>query len=259
MNVVGKRKVTWEEMRSLQLRMMDCIHEYCMQNGLRYSLGGGSLLGAIRHKGFIPWDDDVDVMLPRADYDKFIKGFAGKYEHAAIHNYENDKSYAFLFAKIYDDRTLLEEEWITRGVYVDVFPIDGMPAENKSKWYFWKLVHEIWAFQLHAKKWKDLQWKEKIMRIIYPFKDRIWRKAEKRVRSYDFETSECTGCALGAYNQKELMGKDTFKHYIDLEFEGRTYRGIADYDAYLTKHYGNYMELPPEKERKGHGYVFWWR
>lgn len=242
-----------DEMREVQLYILDCIHDYCTKNNLRYSLGGGSLLGAIRHRGYIPWDDDIDVMLPRADYDKLIEGFEGNYEHCRLHHYGNDKTYPFFFAKIYDDRTELTTDLVTNGVNVDVFPIDGMPEEMKSGWYFWRLIHEQWAFHLYGRKWTSLSWKEKCLRIIYPSKRLLWKIHDRYIRSYSFETSPSTGCAVGRYAKKELMGPDSFKRYVNVEFENRICRAIADYDEYLKKHYGDYMKLPPENKRKSHG------
>ena len=130
-----KRKVTLEEMRDLQLAMMDKIHEFCVERGIRYSLGGGTLLGAVRHKGYIPWDDDIDIMLPRPDYERFLKEFDGVYPNFKVLHLNNDRTYPYLFAKVYDSRTLLVECRATMGVYIDVFPIDGLPLKAELPKY----------------------------------------------------------------------------------------------------------------------------
>lgn len=254
------REVTIDEMRQLQLRMLDCIHEYCQENNVRYSLGGGTLLGAIRHKGYIPWDDDVDVMMPRPDYERFIRGFRCKYEHCVVQHWRYDKKYPFAYAKIYDDRTVLQETRVRNGVYIDVFPIDGLPPKEEHDRYARAYAKRAWRPMAFAYPFRLRPWKWKIASFI-PF-PRIWFSEwrDNFLLRYDFETSECTGCATGIYGQREYMGSETFKHYIDVEFEGRKLKAIADYDAYLTQHYGDYMQLPPkEKQVSHHEYKCWWK
>lgn len=254
-----ERSFTRDELCELQLSMLDCIHDYCTKHSLRYSLGGGTLLGAIRHKGYIPWDDDIDVMLPRTDYEAFLSGFEGQYDHCQLQHYGVDRSHTLFFARVYDDRTECKDNIITKGVCIDVFPIDGMPKESDSKWYFWRVVHAKWMFGLFQKNWEQMTWKEKLWRIMIPSKHLLWKCTNRYLCSFDFESSPCTGCAVGSYDNRELMGPETFKHYIDVTFEGKTYRAIADYDAYLTKHYGNYLTFPPDNERRGHNSIFCWK
>lgn len=254
------KAITLQEIHQLQLHMLDCIHEYCIANNLRYSLGGGTLLGAIRHKGSIPWDDDVDIMMPRPDYERFLKGFYGKYEHCVLWDYTHDKHYPNLFAKVYDDRTILKESGLTYGVYIDVFPIDGLPAEENAKAYFEEKSRLSWKLCVLGRSWWGMPWKCKLWWFVTPPLNTVMQRCNRFLRAYDFETAECTGCAVGKYGIKELMGKETFKHYINVEFEGRSYSAIADYDAYLVKHYGDYMQLPPEnKRRTHHRYECWWK
>lgn len=259
---MSKRPVTLEEMREIQLRILDSVHEFCVERGLRYSLGGGTLLGAVRHKGYIPWDDDIDIMLPRPDYERFLREYPGTHEHYAIQHYKNDPQCTLLFAKIYDDRTVLEEVMLRNGVYIDVFPIDGLPDESQLDQYLEQyndIVGKIWmSTKRYGMPLKDLL-KYYIFKFKYPSRMKYILELERFLAAYPFETSDCTGAITGIYARKEHMPAYTFKKYIKLPFEGKSYMAIADYDAYLTKHYGNYMELPPVEKRVTHKFHAWWK
>ena len=260
------KQLTLPEMHQLLLRMLDCIHEYCMANNIRYSLGGGTLLGAIRHKGFIPWDDDADIMMPRPDYERFLQGFPGQYPHYHLQHWKNDQDYPLLFAKVYDDRTHLEGARYDRGLSVDVFPIDGLPPVSKQKMYYDRYKKSRVFEYVQRKSAGSLSWKGKIFVVItFP----LWRfipahkfraYVEKYLLRYPFESSECAGCTVGEYGMAEFMEADTFRHYIDVPFQGVQLCAIAAYAPYLTQHYGNYMQMLPEEKRKPkHHFTCWWK
>ena len=121
------KELSKNEIKTIQLDILQSIHQFCETNNIRYSLAYGTLLGAIRHKGYIPWDDDIDVMMPRPDYERFIQNYPNFCDRNIVQTYNNDNSYYLWCAKVYDNRT----EQITfptrSGVCVDVFPIDGLP------------------------------------------------------------------------------------------------------------------------------------
>lgn len=254
------KEVSLTEMHQLQLRIMDCIHEYCVSNNIRYSLGGGTLLGAIRHKGFIPWDDDMDIMMPRPDYERFIKGFHKQYNYCEVQHWRYDKSYYLPWAKVYDNRTVLQEKCLRTGVYIDIFPIDGIPSEEHHDQYARGYGKRAWRPMVFTRPFRERPFKWKIVSLILLPKNFFHRLCDSYLMQYDFETSPCTGCTTGSYGKLEYMGPDTFKKYIDMDFEGRKLKAIAEYDAYLTKHYGDYMQLPPEeKQVSHHKYECWWK
>lgn len=257
-----KRKVTMAELRQIQLDILDKIHEFCIEEGLRYSLGGGTLLGAVRHKGCIPWDDDIDIMLPRPDYDRFLNEFEGMCPHYVVQHYKNDDNYPLPFAKVYDDRTILIDKYISTGAFVDVFPIDGLPDELSINSYIKRMdnliisvfrnTKSVTMYSSFLRRW--------IKRLLFHSHTKSVERLEAYLHSYDFDSSSYAGAIIGRYHEKEYMQSKVFKKYVDINFESKTYKAIADYDLYLSKHYGNYMELPPkEKQIRDHSFEVWWK
>lgn len=275
-----KHPISPAEMREIQLGILDRIHTFCVSKGLRYSLGGGTLLGAVRHKGYIPWDDDIDIMLPRPDYERLLNEFPAAEYHLAIHSYHNDPSYFQAFSKIYDTRTGLKEygtlDGRTRllydtGVNVEVFPVDGLPAPDDMDNYMTGLsecMSHLWNSTRYRyfNTWQRL--KHTLKLLIYRHVNIRMKKSrsesvnelEDYLKRYPFETSRYAGAITGIYGLREHMAADTFRHYTLLPFEGREYMAIAGYDAYLTKHYGDYMQLPPTDKRKtDHIFRAYWK
>lgn len=260
MSDIKGREMSLEEIHKVQINILDKIDETCKNLNLRYSLGGGSLLGAVRHKGYIPWDDDIDIMLPRPDYETLIKSFKCKYPHLIIQDYNTDIAYQLRWARVYDNRTILISKNTIDGVFVDVFPVDGLPPLNEMKDYMDRLKklrrnlarvtkHHSEAVQ---KNYYVLRFKYYIKRIIFPSRKRVVTELENLFHSYPFESSDYAGAITGMFGIKEHMSVDVFKEYIWLEFEGKKYMCIKRYDAYLTQHYGDYMQLPPINKRKTH-------
>lgn len=261
-----EKEIGIKELREIQLDILDKIHIFCSEHNIRYSLGGGTLLGAIRHKGYIPWDDDVDIMLPRPDYNRFLKEFDGRYPHLKIQNAFTDSEYVMPFSKIIDTRTILIEkqsdnETLKSGVFVDVFPVDGLPPEK-----------ELDRFCRKLHKWRRAVFYTNASKVTFgrfPFLHYVYRffisnkqaveKREQFISSIDFEKARFAGAITGRYGQKEHMPADVFRNYSDIAFENRTYRCISAYDAYLTKHYGDYMQLPPKEMCvRNHDFKAWW-
>ena len=263
-----KKELTLEEIKETELNLLVQFHDICQKNGLRYSLGGGTLLGAVRHKGFIPWDDDIDVMMPRPDYEKFLKYCINNTTPFKLHYYKYSSNYVLIDAKISDPSTILVDKVLSSkrnkvGVFIDVFVIDGLgDNEQAAKKQFMKtsVKREV----LNAMTW-DKFFRSKTHPLYYePLRFVVYilsriANAQKLLSSIDrinrevnFDSSKYAGCVSGVYRTKEIMKTSVFKSYVKLKFEDQEFWCIKDYDSYLKQHYGDYMELPPEEKRQTH-------
>lgn len=275
------KEIEIEDLKKIELHILDAISDFCERKGLTYFLCGGTLLGAARHKGFIPWDDDIDVMMPRPDYDRFLNEFSG-YENLRIVSPETDECYPFAFATVGDVRTWKCEERLRSkyttclSVNVDVFPIDGLPDKEED---IKKLYEEI---KLDGKVLQSATYKfgrgqsvmSTIMKNIGIAVFRISEilginslrnvlgKWDSRCKSFSYATSNKVGItAISHYGTKEVNNKDVFSATVNVEFEGKAYKAPIGYDKYLSQLYSKkYMELPPkEKQVTHHTSKCYWR
>jgi lipopolysaccharide cholinephosphotransferase len=131
------RKITdIKELREIQMGILDDVHRFCEEQGLRYSLSSGTLIGAVRHQGYIPWDDDIDIYMLRSDYERFLKSYHDQNGHYRVLNPKKEDHYYYTFAKVVDQRTKMvekETEGYEIGVYIDVFPVDYVPDDMKER------------------------------------------------------------------------------------------------------------------------------
>ncbi|MCR5629814.1 LicD family protein [Eubacterium sp.] len=256
-----KKKMNINEVREVQIGILDYFDKFCEDNNLRYSLTGGTLLGAIRHKGFIPWDDDIDVMMPRPDYQKLIAKAVEFDDDKFVLKIPTDKRnhyYPYPYIKACDVSTILIEklqnDTIKYNIYIDIFPIDGLPEKNIKKYYKKTTRLCLFYFALSCSYYKKNQgiikkivWKMfyLLSKFIKPYK--VAKIIEKRVLKYDFDKSEQVGDVVSGYGLKEVNKCKKYDSYI--EFEGKKYHAIDSYDEFLSNVYGDYMKLPPEKDR----------
>lgn len=257
------REITdMNEVKARLLGILDYIDDYCTKNGLVYYLAFGSLLGAVRHNGFIPWDDDLDIMMPRKDYEKFIYNFSS--ENYKVISLRNDRNYIYPFAKVYDRRTQIIENITARqnfGIYVDIFPIDGLPKEELCVKHFKKL--ERYQNMLKSKyaplSRKRVFYKQLLMPLYklvlkaFSFEYLI-RKINHQARKYDCSSNKYVGITVWGYYRQKYR-----KEWLDIpvkhKFEGREYNVPRRNEKILKVIYGDYMKLPPENERVyTHGY-----
>lgn len=254
-----KKKLTNEEVRNIQLEILDNFINFCSTHNLKYSLTGGSLLGAVRHQGFIPWDDDIDLMMPRADYEIFVKSFNTDNIKKSIKcfSYENNKTWNLLFSKLMDTNTILfetttkgEHENIEMGVFVDVFPIDGCSDNWKKELQRIKFYNRILISHLSIKFNNSIKlFLSSVLKSLFSI-EYAQNKANKLLKTYVFGNTKYAGVIVGVYGEKEIYTYDTFSEYTELLFENRKIMCIKNFDKYLIQHYGNtYMELPPMEKR----------
>ncbi len=269
-NDIKKRKLTLEEIHSYELDMLQAFADVCEELDLPYFLAGGTLLGAIRHKGFIPWDDDIDVMMLRPDYDRFIQNAElvaskGPYKLAA---YELG-NLNYPFAKIYDKRTridkLYDNDATERNLWIDIFPIDGLPDDDR-------IVNQIYKKCFTARKILRLQsarpgqGKTALKRIVKPVlimlskpigRKRILRYIDTLCRTYSPDECNFVGGISNGYGPQEKMPKKEFMDRVEVQFEDRTVYAPGCWDYYLSQLYGDYMKLPPEDQREDHSMTIW--
>ena len=257
-------------MTSLQRKLLDMMkwfHQFCVENELRYYVLGGTMLGAARHKGFIPWDDDIDIGMPRADYNKLekIMGkniFSNKYVIETPNT--DEKDYYYPFAKIYDTETTLVENTrfkIKRGIYLDIFPLDGAgnnieESQKNYKHIFWKynlLLTRIGGVRKGRSLFKNLSViAARLIPNVILSNKKILKDLVELCAKIDFDSSSWFGNMVGAWRFKEVMPKTVLGTPKLYEFEDIMVYGAENANEYLTRLYGNWRELPSEEKRKSH-------
>lgn len=261
-----------EELHVYNLAALKAFTMFCEEHNLTYFAIGGTLLGAVRHKGFIPWDDDVDVAMPRADYDKLVS-LAGKFPKPFIlEEYRHNKEFQSYFAKIRSEEielleTVTEESDKRRGYLIDVMPLDGTPDNGAlRKLYFGKMMFYRFlcgAANVHTgiltsrPKWE--QCVLKICRALRLYKvltvQKIYKCMDKAFHKQKVYEATHIGTLVGAYKTREIVPAEYFgldKEPVYLDFEDMKIRAPKQYDLYLTHMYGEYKNLPPENQRKVH-------
>lgn len=251
------RKLTVNEQREIQLKVLQDVANYCEQNNLRYFLAYGTLIGAVRHNGFIPWDDDIDIAMPRPDYDLFIKSFNHEYDYTKVLEMSISKKYGIPFAKAYDNRTWIDELHYKPeeyGVFVDIFPIDGIKGtlQFKKMDRFNKLLHIKKANFTRRSLFKIIRnYFGKIILLPFSVHD-ILKRMDKIARQYPFGTTPKAGLISVPYGIREIVDTSVFEQTTYHEFEGLQFRIPIGYDVWLKSLYGDYMQLPPEEKRVPH-------
>ena len=256
MNVDNLQIKLWDT----EQEILDVFHAVCMENGLRYSLAYGTLLGAVRHGGFIPWDDDLDVMMPREDYEKLIDIWAKK--APAGYLLETDRmsdDYVNNFSKIRKNHTTFLQYESERkgkhlkGIFIDVFPLDRRAPGKLSGCiqYFRFAINLLYNRGYQSGQRGMIGAVEKILLGITP------KRAYRRLSILEGERSR----AWNGNKQAELVSPctirdcrrfypaDLFENLETLEFRGKKYYAFRDFDRFLSIRYGDYMQLPPEEER----------
>lgn len=264
----------FEEAKKIELEILKEFSDFCDENKLTYFLAYGTLIGAIRHKGFIPWDDDIDIWMPREDYNKFKELFnsqkVGGYYKAIL---PSDKVSRHTFVKVVDDRTVKLEKGVsyksgTLGIDIDIFPLDGQPDDDTvyDAWYnklfnLYKChYYLITKFPSAMSSKIKLLLRRIIVRIMYLTKSNILRKADKLHQKYQYENSNFVGAIESCYNFKSnRYKKEWFSEAVLVDFEEYKFKAPIGYHEILTKMYGDYMKLPPLEKRVTHhtNNTFW--
>lgn len=239
--------------------ILDVIHQVCTEHGLRYSLAYGSLIGAVRHKGFIPWDDDIDIMMPREDYEKLLAVWDQSAPKGYIlQNTRTDSDFTQNFTKIRKDHTAFLQDEAERtkhyhkGIFVDIFPGDRVPSGKIGRriQYIACAVNLLYSRGHTSGSGGMVGEVEKILLKAPKEKYSVRReRAEKKIRSWNGDESLQYVFPSTIRSSRKYYPANLFENVKTIEFNGKQYMCVADADSTLRVEYGDYMQLPPEEDR----------
>lgn len=273
------RAIAAEELKQIELNILKDVAAFCDMNGINYFLCGGTLLGALRHGGFIPWDDDIDIAMPREDYLKFIKSYNGFNKNYQVNAIEIDSNWWIDIARVGDLRTIIydkhwKKEYQKYHVFIDIFPLDGLP-ENKIKrnifYYEQKLLGILhngsacgYSFSKHYSDSKGsfIRLKNYIRTVLKYGAVTVFsllntqlliKLIHKNAMRFQYATAKTIAiaviCCGGIFEKAE---KKSFDKKLKFAFEDTNFWGPAGYDEYLTNLYGDYMTPPPKENQVSH-------
>lgn len=257
------RYLTHEEIQSELYALLCDFDDFTKANNLRYTMLGGTLLGAARHGGFIPWDDDVDVGMPRPDFDKMMLA-AGRLPAGTLVSCLT-KEMPVPFAKFCRDGISCREEYL-HGIgklWIDVFPLDGIPDDEATRLDLQRRIHRLKRRAGMCRAEPGVWWKRmlavpgRIVLSVIKSPLEIYREMDIIARKIPFgATARCLDVVWGDSTTAYFLTSD-FEELTELDFCGRPFPAVAHWDEALTSIYGDYMRLPPEGERTAHGIKAW--
>lgn len=272
------KELTLKEIQQESLKILLDVHRFCESNGIRYSLAYGTMIGAARHKGFIPWDNDIDIYMPRPDYIRFCHtyksdqyGIISEYDQDCYinfcHIYEKEKTVAYTLRKV--------AKGFEGGVWIDVFPMDGAPDDHDEFEQKMLQMSVDWNKLMYLRKAacglagikNAYTWKEALVFAFNYFLtplnhtiNQICKKLREEAQSIPFgSTGRWTDYSCIHIGDDNFHKIDEWDRIGTAEFEGHTFRMLQDYDIILRRRYGDYLQLPPESKRipNGHDRFYW--
>ena len=255
------KKISVEQLKKIQLEILEYVADYCEKHNIHYWLDCGTLLGAVRHKGYIPWDDDIDIGMLRDDYDRFTKNFyLDSIQRFQVHCIENDPDFFLPHAKVYDTTTVLyepDETGYKLCVNIDVFVYDNAPDNDE-------LVRKMFDKRDALRKRYSIQHKRSVpngnaavrcLKYIYRFLYSLLPTAriEQMVdNSKQYANTKTKRVGNFTSYSRTVCDRSVFDKYTTVEFEGKLFKAPQGYDAWLHSFYGDYMQLPPPEKRVSH-------
>lgn len=252
------------ELRAIQMGIMDDVHRFCQQHGLTYFLSSGTLIGAVRHGGYIPWDDDLDIYMPRRDYELFLQQYSDPAGHYRAIDPKREPHYYYTFAKVIDQRTRMVEQE-TRGyeigVYIDIFPVDYVSDDAKERERVFRLKKLLYKIRrckissdnpLHSRL---AYWCYRCLPLTVGMLERWIARLVVRTEA---TRTVCNMTEAGP-GLKGCFAAGDIATAVDIRFEDRTYKTMVGYKDYLTRTYGDYLTLPPVEQRVTHKFEAWWQ
>ena len=251
------------ELRQIQIGILDEVHRFCESHNLRYFLSSGTLIGAVRHKGYIPWDDDIDIYMPRKDYEKFLATYHDQTGRFKSINPYQESNYYYTFAKVVDLRTKMietETEGYEIGVYMDIFPVDYVTddmQERKRVFKLKKLLYKIRRCKIsnaNPLRSRLAYWCYKSLPVSAHY---VFRLIQRLIVLGKPTRTVCNMTEAGP-KIKGCFPAEDIASSVDIEFEGKLYKTMVGYKDYLERTYGDYMTLPPVEQRVTHQFEAYW-
>ena len=268
---MNNEKDDLRKLQLIELSLLDRFKEICEINNLRYYLLGGTLLGAIRHGGFIPWDDDIDVCMPRKDYDIFLEVCLNNpIKDIDVKSHDRNEDYRYPFARMSTSKMQIINHSAIKprveDVWIDIIPLDGLPKSkiargvHKIKLAFWWNLNQIAQYEelVDQKRKRSLfaSFCVKLAGIVHHLVKVNYKTClkhlDKNLKKYKYDEEEIIINFVAAYGFQETFPKKAFAEGKKYLFEGKEYFGPVDYDCVCKQIYGDYMTLPPENERNKH-------
>ncbi|GFI66133.1 hypothetical protein IMSAG185_01748 [Lachnospiraceae bacterium] len=264
------QELTIKETQQISLEILHTVAEICEEQQIRYALIYGTLIGAVRHHGYIPWDDDVDIMMPRPDYERFLeymKQHVNNYPNLRVFNREECPEYPYMITRISDDRYRIRmenEKPFGMGVFIDIYPYDGLGMTKKEAVSYGLKGDRLSSlcYQATRQHFAFETTKSRLRKVIkYPVylvsrligKDFFQNRLQKLAGIKDYDRSEYVGCVIWlSWGEKDIFPRSWFDETIRMPFDKYEFRVPKEYDRVLRHEYGDYMQLPPEKDRVGH-------
>lgn len=255
------KKLEFKEIQGIANDILKHIKEVCDANSINYYLAYGTVIGAVRHKGFIPWDDDIDIYMPREDFNKFLDVISKEQSHYKIMSIDTDPEYPHPLTKLVDTRTKMDwhivKHKVSYGIWVDIYILDNVPDDDaelrrfQRKLNFYQKCYEHALYNMHIHSLKSLLSNIGLCwtKLFGPrfFAEKMYRMSP---RYNNIETKRFAPSAFTAQSRAQaVLRKDILGKGVDMSFECVMYRVPEKTDEYLRHFYNDYMKLPPVEKR----------
>ena len=252
-----------KQLQMIELEMLQEVARICNLHNIKYTIIGGTLLGAVRHGGFIPWDDDADVAMLRPEYEKFCNIINESLDHSRFYfqDMEHTQGYRWGYGKIRRKNTVFlregqEEMPYEQGVFLDIFPIDGTPDS-----FLLRIIHEFRCFIVRKILWSSVGRKTEknklirnIYKVLYLIPDNTVKKMYRGLilKKHSEDTEVVRTLTFPSHGPLHGYYRNWFAETAPIEFEGIRFEGVKDYKGWLTYEFGDYMKIPPKEKQKAH-------
>ena len=261
------KEMTLKDIQQVSLAILKDVHEFCVRNDIKYTLFAGTLIGAVRHHGFIPWDDDLDIAMPRPDYDRFVQTYRSSNGYKLMFRNGHENDVALAYARLCDmENTYVDTSaffWTSErvGIWIDIFPLDGMPSDRTLAEQRTEEIFRHWKKGMVIRDClRPLSFDRGLHAFLgqvknkYLHRHRLNRICDQHIalcREIPFESAEYySNISWPGFKMREYYRKDALSSYILMPFEDAEFYVMQGYDGALRSKYGDYMQLPPVEERE---------